>query len=455
MEIIIEVDDIYSTIKTQKALPMIRMVCRARPDGYMYMRKFRQGRWDGYISLMKGMNKFPTGLLSMVTEQLEKRNHNIILHHNGTGASFQPVVENGLEGVVLRDYQVDASNELLEKGRGVAKMATNAGKTVCISAILKAVDSPAIVIVHTKELLYQTAERIALRTGMEVGKIGDGIWDPQKFTVGMIQTLSKRTTTKEFEFFQDNCVLIVDECHHVSSTQMLDVLDKLPGKFRFGFSGTPLKHDVLADMKLIGMTGDVVVDIPNEYLISRGFSATPLVHFYIIESDDEVLWELDYQTAYKLCIVENDERNRIISKAAIDANGVVLVLVTRIGHGETLQSMIPGSIFVNGSHSSDIRREILDEMRTGKEGVYIATQIFDEGVDVPAVDNVVIASGGKSHIKLLQRVGRGIRAKDGDNMLHIHDFIDDTNQYLLDHSEARISIYDEEGFAQEIEGSDE
>ena len=129
-----------------------------------------------------------------------------------------------------------------------------------------------------------------------------------------IVPLSKRIDTVEFEFFQDNCVLIVDECHHVSSPQMLDVLDKLPGKFRFGFSGTPLKYDVLADMKLIGMTGDVVVDIPNEYLISRGFSATPLVHFYVIESNDEVLWKLDYQTAYKLCIVENDERNRIISK---------------------------------------------------------------------------------------------------------------------------------------------
>jgi superfamily II DNA or RNA helicase len=454
MNILIEVDDIYSTVKTVKALPLVRLVCRARPDGYMYMKRFRQGRWDGYISLMNGMNKFPTGLMGLVLERLEARNHIVTLNRNGEQIGWEPTNSERLDGVTMRPYQVEAVNDLLERQRGVAKMATNAGKTICIAAILQAVDKPGLVIVHTKELLHQTAERISIRTGEEVGKIGDGIWDPQKFTVGMIQTLSNRTKTEEFKFFDDNCVLIVDECHHVSSNQMLDVLGKIPGKFRFGFSGTPLKHDVLADMKLIAMTGDVVVDVPNEFLIDKGFSAKPIVHFYVIESLDEKLWEMDYQTAYKLCIVENDERNKIISNVAKDANGVVLILVNRIDHGLRLQELISGSVFVNGGHSSEIRNEILDEMRNTDYGVYIATPIFDEGVDVPSVDNVVIAAGGKSHIKLLQRVGRGIRAKEGDNILHVHDFIDDTNEYLLNHSETRISIYEQEGFTSKVEEGD-
>lgn len=452
MEILIEVDNIYSTVKTVKALPQVRMVCRARPDGYMFMRRFRQGRWDGYISLMQGMNKFPTGLLYMVVGELEEKGHTVKLVNIGDNGNVDiGISDDMLDGITLRSYQVDAVSRLLEAGRGVAKMATNSGKTACIAAILKAVNKKSLVIVHTKELLYQTAERISERTGEVVGIIGDGVWEPERFTVGMIQTLNNRMDEDMFKYFDDNEVLIVDECHHVSSDQMLDVLGVMSGTFRFGFSGTPLKHEVLADMKLIGMTGEVVVEVSNEFLIDKGYSADPIVHFYVVESDDQDWWEADYQTAYKLCIVENQERNKIISSVAQRASGVVLILVNRIEHGNILNDMIPDSVFVTGQDDAQRRQGILDKMRELDHGVFIATPIFDEGVDVPSVDNVVIAAGGKSHIKLLQRVGRGIRAKEGENVLHIHDFIDDTNEYLLNHSDVRISIYEQEGFDTKVE----
>jgi len=63
------------------------------------------------------------------------------------------------------------------------------------------------------------------------------------------------------------------------------------------------------------------------------------------------------------------------------------------------------------------------------------------------VDVLVLAGGGKSYVKLLQRVGRGMRKKAGDNRIVIVDFIDDTNDYLLSHSEERIETYTQEGFA--------
>jgi superfamily II DNA or RNA helicase len=80
-------------------------------------------------------------------------------------------------------------------------------------------------------------------------------------------------------------------------------------------------------------------------------------------------------------------------------------------------------------------------------GVFIASPIFDEGIDVPRVDTVILACGGKSYVKLLQRIGRGMRKKDdGKNELIIIDFIDDTNKYLLKHSDRRIKTYVSEGF---------
>jgi len=124
----------------------------------------------------------------------------------------------------------------------------------------------------------------------------------------------------------------------------------------------------------------------------------------------------------------------------------VLVLVTRLDHGEVLSGMIDGSIFIHGSDTTDVRMSALNNMRLGDGGVYIASPIFDEGVDVPALDCVILAGGGKSHIKLLQRLGRGMRKKEGENVLHVYDFIDNTNQYLYNHSLARMQTYEQEGF---------
>jgi superfamily II DNA or RNA helicase len=128
-----------------------------------------------------------------------------------------------------------------------------------------------------------------------------------------------------------------------------------------------------------------------------------------------------------------------------------LILVTRIDHGLELQKMIEGSVFISGSDTTEFRQETIQKMRESKFGVYIATTIFDEGVDIPSVDTVILAAGGKSHVRLLQRIGRGMRHKEGLNQLIIHDFLDDTNMYLLSHSEERIDTYAKEGFQKFID----
>jgi superfamily II DNA or RNA helicase len=204
-------------------------------------------------------------------------------------------------------------------------------------------------------------------------------------------------------------------------------------------------------MKLIGATGDVIVDIDNSYLVQQGYSAKPIVHIVTIESAEleKRWWKADYQLAYDALIVNNNMRNTKIASFAMEQRAndkSVLVLVNRLDHGEILKAMIPGSVFVHGSHDTAYRKQVLDHMRH-EVGVYIASPIFDEGIDIPALDAVVIAAGGKSQVKLLQRIGRGMRCKPGnDNIMLVLDFIDDTNQYLLEHSNDRIDTYIQEKF---------
>jgi len=448
MEIIVE--DISSYVKdvanAPKALAVIRDTCRARPSGYRFMKKYKMGVWDGYISLMQSLNRFPTGLLWMVSKRLQAEGFHLTFTINSKYIDYseESIKPDILQGVTLRDYQTDAISKLLSRKRGIAKMATNAGKTEVMAGIIKVLGIPnTLVIVNRKELLHQTADRFETRLGIKVGKIGDGIWQPETVTVAMIQTLySKLQNT-----WMGNQLLMVDECHHTSSDKTLDIINKISGAYRYGFSGTPLKHEVLADMKLVSATGRLLFEVTNSQLIDAGYSATPVVYVTTITNDVDDMYDADYQKAYKEMIVGNDHRNFLVADKAKASEGVVLIIVNLINHGHTLNKLIPGSLFVHGSHDSEYRIGVLEKMRSGAPGIYIASPIFDEGVDVPAIDTIILACGGKSHIKLLQRIGRGMRKKSSNgNVLTIHDFIDDTNKYLLKHSEERIDTYVAEGF---------
>jgi superfamily II DNA or RNA helicase len=294
--------------------------------------------------------------------------------------------------------------------------------------------------------------------GIEVGVIGDGhkLIEGYKVIVAMVQTLYNvldsvpRKGAKGYMIFPDNELLVVDECHHVSSDSMMNVISHIPGHYRFGMSGTPLKYDDLSDMKLIAATGDVVVDVTNEYMIEAGWSAKPMIKMYIVEDLKAALWDMDYADAYKSMIVEYKQRNEIIIDYANKSEGVVLILVNQLEQGRLLRDAISGSVFVHGSDDTDYRQGVLSTMRAATKGIFIASPIFDEGIDVPAVDTVILAGGGKGHVKLLQRIGRGIRQKAGRNELIVIDFIDDTNEYLLKHSRDRIEIYEQEGFEIEV-----
>lgn len=425
---------------------LIREVCRARPAGYYFMPTFRAGVWDGYISLMTSYSTFPTGLLPIVTKALVAKDYTVDVIHKTCAKQVCQVNADDLDGITLRAYQVEAANTMLKAKRGVAKMATNSGKTEVMAAMIKALNVPTILLVHRKELLYQTAERLTARGVKNVGIVGDGEWHPDIVTVAMIQTLQNKLKKLDMS---KNKLLFIDECHHLSSDQAMDVFNHIPGCYRYGLSGTPIKYDLLADMKLLAATGDIIYELENEYLIKHEYSAKPYIELKVIELDDDIIWKMDYTDAVDQLIVHNFNRNKAVFEYAVKATGTVLVIVDRIEHGKLLNKMIPGSVFVYGSDTTERRREILDRMRS-TSGVYIASPIFDEGIDVPSVDTLVYAAGGRSNVKLLQRIGRGMRKKEGDNTLHILDFIDDTNKHLLEHSNDRLDSYIREGFITKV-----
>lgn len=442
----IYVNDAFCDVKTKdkRVVGIINRVCSARPEGFQFMPRYKKGHWDGYISLAN-MLQFPTGLLKRVYKALKSNGYIVKVYRNNHQLKHYEVTSDLLNGIVLRDYQVDAANRLLEAKRGIAKMATNSGKTEVFAAIVQAYNTPnTIVVVTRKELMYQTAERLSRRLGMEIGMFGDSKRVEGIVSVCMIQTLAAMESHELQAWFGNNQLVILDECHHGSAEKMIETLNKIPGYHRFGFSGTPLKDKVLPDLKLIAATGEVIVEVTNEEMIGLGHSAKPIIYVHNVSS--EVDGEFNYHQAYETFIVTNEDRNSLVAKLASESYSIALIVVERIDHGNILKDMIPYSQFLNGSDSMEDRLQAIENMRAGVNGVYIATSIFDEGIDVPNIDTLILAAGGKSVIRLLQRIGRGLRKKEGENILTVHDFYDDTNDYLESHSVQRMKIYEQEGF---------
>ena len=160
-----------------------------------------------------------------------------------------------------------------------------------------------------------------------------------------------------------------------------------------------------------------------------------------------------YQTAYKDYIVENDIRNNMITKLAgelIEKKYTPLVLFKQIKHGEILlnkfQEIGIRCDMLYGNDDLNRRNEIKDKLINKEIDLIVASTIFDIGLDLPQLNALILASGGKSSIRALQRIGRVIRAMPGKKYAAVVDFYDQV-KFFKKHSRIRYEIYSaEDGF---------
>lgn len=333
--------------------------------------------------------------------------------------------------------------------------------------------TPFIFYVTSIDLLKQAKtelERFIRKDGkpIEVGMIGGGLCDIKDINIMTVQTavrsLGGRFTKYDDEDGADNSKydetdkekianvirtcqgMICDEVQHWAAKTCQIIADhSLAARFRYGLSATPWR-DEGDDLLIDACFGKPIVDINASFLIKKGILVQPSIYFVHMPRLDI---EGSYQTVYKEGIVENLERNTMIANLAdqMTKNGrQTLILVKHIDHGDTLESMIPDSFFINGTHTGKQREQWIQKMRDQEAKVTIATSIFDEGVDVKPLDGLILAGSGKSQTRALQRIGRVIRSyKDpvtgiAKKDAFVVDFVDNT-RYLRSHSDKRRSIY--------------
>ncbi len=447
--------------------------------GYMYMKggqggfglSGKYGGWDGKIRLLTKSMKFPIGLLSDVEQILKKHKISYSIVDRRPDLKYGKPIKIDESKYKLREYQKEVLRASKKAESGIIRVATGGGKSLIIASLVANYNIPSVVYVIGIELLYQMKKTIESAYGVECGIVGGGECDTSKdITIMTIWSaaaaFNKKAKVSDNDVTQDSStqikklnkagvrqkveqaqLFIFDECQYAAS-ETLQFLHRASrnAKHRFLLSGTPWRDggdDILID----AVAGKKFCDISATKLINLNYLIPPDIHFINVPVMRGV--GKTYHDVYKNYIVENEDRNELIYKAAkklVRANKKVLILVVRVQHGKTLMSKMESEFtvkFLDGAKSTKDRMNTIEDMKDGKIDILIASKIFDQGVDIPELDALILAGSGKSSGRALQRIGRVIRPSKDKKKAIVVEFFDNC-KYLRDHSEARIKIYKSE-----------
>lgn len=427
-------------------------------------------QWDGMNRMMNERCEFPVGLLGRVENFYRTRNKIVEIKDtrkqksNGQPIDILPRL-NEL-GKNPYHYQLDAAEATKRMDRGIIRLATGGGKTVVSALVTAQFGKGTILYVIGCDLLYQTHKFFsAVFPYQKIGLIGDGNCDIQKINIASVWTVGQALGMKKVELLADTddekkvdpkkyedirkllkstSVHMFDECHLAACSTIQEICKAINPEHVYGMSASPWRDDG-ADLLIESVLGRNIVDISASYLIDNGFLVKPLIRFMKVPQLAEKLPK-QYQTIYKNYVVENPVRNAMVVKGAVslvEQGYQTLVLYNSVAHGTFLASEISKHmpcILLSGKDSSDVREQAKKKLETGEIKCVIASKIFDIGVDLPSLSGLVIASGGKSSVRALQRIGRVIRKYEGKTKAAVIDFYDQAH-FLKDHSKERFKIY--------------
>lgn len=368
-----------------------------------------------------------------------------------------------IENLKFREDQIDLMNNARDNIRGVIISPTGSGKTLLQIGLLSTFGAKfkTLILMHTISLVKQTERELLIRGFKEAQAIhGTTTKEFKKnIIISTIQSFSKIPA----ELYKDKFdMVIVDECHHVSSAEGISssrrrpreyagyskVLSNLNSCFRFGFTAT-IPIDAKPKFALEGLIGPVIGDFTIEEAAKKGILAKPKIKIIeLTKIQGKSCYESQYQQVYQDLVVLNDEMNRKIISMCVDfsyQNKTSLIIVNKIEHGEILHDLGERSKlkikFVQGKTDGDTREQIKQEIIKKKILAVICTTVWKEGINIPSLNVVINAAGGKSEIATIQAIGRGLRRTEDKDEIIVVDFFNPSSNYLISHFGLRIALY--------------
>lgn len=369
----------------------------------------------------------------------------------------------------LYSHQRRIVESVLSNKRGIVKSPTGSGKSFVIAELVRlftADEQSVLITVPTIDLLHQLTDNIHQYMDLnginpiEIGKVGDGNYKFANVTVGIPQSLSNIEKTGRYLASVD--VLIADEVHTCANATYAIVSDFAHHTgVRIGLSATPGDN-----MFLTGFFGPRIIDIHESEMIGNDIIMEPHIRFLqapkgfvpkgLADNANRISTlptghrYKTYSQVYNRLIVNNNKRNDLIVKTAVDRIeldiGPTILIVNKIkgenSHGEILRNLLADKGYelpiISGYISKKKREEILDNLRTNSiVGCIAGPKVLTAGISIPALSTIILCGAGKSDTEFIQRVGRLLRKKEGKERPVVVDFMD-TQYWFNNQSNSRL-----------------
>ena len=304
-----------------------------------------------------------------------------------------------------------------------------------------------MVIVPNKSLVVQTEEDY-INLGLDVGVyFGDRKELGRTHTICTWQSLNvldKKSydsdTLTLAEFTEGVTAIIIDEVHQAKA----EVLTKLLTQnfrncaIRWGLTGT-IPKEQWEFQGILASIGPVINQVSAHDLQEKGVLAN--LNINILQTNDVQVFR-SYQDEYSFLVTDPTRLDWIANKIKqVSQHGNTLVLINRIDTGNQLLKLIPDAVFVSGGMKLDDRKEEYDEIKTSSDKIIIATYgVAAVGINIPRIFNLVLIEPGKSFVRVIQSIGRGIRKAEDKDHVEIWD-ITSACKYAKRHLTERKKFY--------------
>lgn len=468
-----------------------------RPDGYKFSPLYKSGRWDGFIRIFNlGSRLIASGLYEEVVQWADKRNYIHEVVHS-EDSPYEPVgfkapntsyldvqeymeslnIHAGGKKLAIRDYQINGVHLALENRNGILLSSVGSGKSMmlyCIARYLtEEMNGRVLLIVPTVGLTTQIKSDFADYSSHNGFSVNDSV---HMISTGVDKNIKKPIVISTFQSLKDiskdwlnsfSCI-ITDEGHKIQSASFKAIYGKATEvPYRLACTGT--LHDMKCNvLEMKGLTGPVYDIASAKDLISAGqlvpmkIKAIVLNYpqetcraFTKIEYADEIGW-----------ITTNERRNNFIKNLAVKCVGTTLILFRLVAHGKELRDKIKKVVgdsrevfFIDGGVDKE-ERETIRLTSNNVDAIIIASYgTTSAGINLPAIENIIIAHPVKSKITLLQSIGRGLRLKEGKTHCNLYDIGDNLSwksktNHTFRHFGERLKLMTAEGYNFDIVNMD-
>ena len=447
-------------------------------EGAWFVPSYKTGFWDGKVHFFKEM---PSTLPTMLLPELLNTIHGTWDYKVERAVTKQFLPDkrvNGYEPTLpnfnLYWYQHGSTIKALERKRGIVQIATGGGKAANIITTIKGCHQLGfgkkyLIIVPRKQLVVQFYEEFKKTGWSPYGEVGilhgdnkEGANAEFDVVIATWQTLSSlRNGKKKPKYGEKSSNLwynrfigsfdgvFVDEVHSAKAKVLSEIVSEFECDFKIGFTATMPKN-IVDKYTVISTIGPVIWKTTSRELIETDFLAPLKIKML------NIAWEgIKFQSFQKerAWLEANPKRNNLIKKLAgieINKNHNTLILVDKIKHGKDLEEKITdiskNVYFVRGSMKIKDREIIRKKMEVSTGNTIIATYgTFAMGIDIKALHSVIFASPGKSEIRTIQSIGRGLRKSMAKTRLDLYD-ISDSTKYATKHAAEREKIYIQEKY---------